>query len=63
MTRNTAMIDALNAHADALNRLRRATYGLDVLDRIEIAEKVSAITRRRRQGPAVKRQARGRRRA
>jgi hypothetical protein len=61
MTRNAAIIYALNAHADALNRFRRATCGLDVIDRVEIAEKVSAMTRDRRQGPAVKRTPRGRR--
>jgi hypothetical protein len=59
MTRD--MVDALKVHADALNRFRRATYGLDVLDRIEIAESVSAMTRRRRQGTAARRTVRGRR--
>jgi hypothetical protein len=61
MTRNDPVVDALRAHADALNRFRRATYGLDVLDRIEIAESVSAMTRRRRQGTAAKRTVHGRR--
>jgi hypothetical protein len=59
MTRD--MVDALKAHADALNRFRRATYGLDVLDRIEIAESVSEITRRRRHETAAKRTSRSRR--
>jgi hypothetical protein len=62
MTRN-AIISALNAHADALNRFRRATCGLDVIDRVEIAERLTALhdSRHRRQGPAVKRTPRGRR--
>ena len=56
MTRN-ALIGALNAHADALNRFRRATCGLDVIDRVEIAQRVSDMSAspRRRQDSVVKR--------
>jgi hypothetical protein len=49
-------IEGFNALAEATDRLRRAAFGLDHLDRIEIAERISAkhSPTRQRQGRAPK---------
>jgi|HubBroStandDraft_1064217.scaffolds.fasta_scaffold357820_2 hypothetical protein len=40
-----AVAAALEKHADALNRFRRAAHGPDRIERIEEAERLSALTR------------------
>jgi hypothetical protein len=49
-------IAALNFNAEALHRFRRAAFGLDSEDRIEVAERISAgfPTRQRRGTQATK---------
>jgi hypothetical protein len=59
-------IAALNFNAEALHRFRRAAFGLDAEDRIEVAERISAgfpqLRQRQRAAQASKQRSTRRRR-
>ncbi len=52
-------IAALNTHAQAINRFRRAAFGLDREDRYQIAVRLSAEYRAKRGEPRVPSKYRG----